>query len=185
MSVPSFIAGVSIANVLFYALAALIVCAALVLVISQNIVHNAVALLFALLGVTGIYFLLDAEFLAAVQLVIYVGGTLILIVFGVMLTNQAPKNWFGATLPQIVIALALGAILLAALILGIHSALSEIAVSAPTPSAYPMDSLGQALLGDWLVPFEIISVLLLVAMIGAAYLARGRKRSPDNLRSGT
>ena len=185
LSPHGFIAAVSIGNALFYAFAAMIACAALMMVISQNIVHTAVGLLFTLLGVTGIYFLLDAEFLAAVQLVIYVGGTLILIIFGVMLTNQSPRSRLGPSLPQVMVALTLGAILLIALVVAIHQVTPTLARSQPVPGEYPMDLLGQALLGDALAPFELISVLLLVAMIGAAYLARGRKRSNENSGSRT
>jgi NADH-quinone oxidoreductase subunit J len=171
----AFVADVSIANALFYAFTAMILCAALVVVISQNIVHMAVGLLFALLGITGIYFLLDAEFLAAVQIVIYVGGTLILIIFGVMLTSQTARGRFIPSLPQLVIALTLGAILMVTLIAAIHQVVPTLPQSKAPAGEYPMDTLGQALLGDALAPFELISVLLLVAMIGAAYLARGRK----------
>ena len=137
LSPHGFIAAVSIGNALFYAFAAMIACASLVMVISHNIVHTAVGLLFALLGV-------------------------------------------GPSLPQVMVALTLGAILLIALIAAIHNVTPTLPHSQPGPEQYPMDSLGQALLGDALAPFELISVLLLVAMIGAAYLARGRKRSNEN-----
>ena len=73
------------------------------MVISRNIVRTAVCLLFTLVGVAGLYFLLSAEFLAAVQLVVYAGGTLILIVFGVMLTSKSPFSRFEPKLVEIVI----------------------------------------------------------------------------------
>lgn len=159
--------------VLFYIFAALSAVGALGVVISRNIVRTAVFLLFALLGAAGLYLLLDAEFLSAVQLVIYAGGTLILIVFGVMLTSKSPFVKFEAKPLEIIAGGVMAAVLMAALVAGIFS--SRFVIANESPSEYPMLRLGQALLGDYLVPFELISVLLLVVMIGAAYLAKGRR----------
>src|SRR5215218_747720 len=80
--------------VLFYLFAIMAGGSAIAVVVTRNIVRTAVALLFTLAGVAGLYFLLNAEFLAAVQLVVYAGGTLILIVFGVMLTTKSPFSRF-------------------------------------------------------------------------------------------
>src|SRR5215207_3660058 len=88
-------------------------------VVSRNIVRTAVALLFTLMGVAGLYFLLHAEFLAAVQLVVYAGGTLILIIFGVMLTSKSPFSRFEPKLGEVVIAGSIGMLLLFSLGLGI------------------------------------------------------------------
>src|SRR3954451_7936449 len=93
--------------ILFYLFAAMAGGSALCVVISRNIVRTAVALLFTLAGVAGMYFLLNAEFLAAVQLVVYAGGTLILIIFGVMLTSKSPFMKFEPKLGEIVIALSI------------------------------------------------------------------------------
>src|SRR3982751_7123385 len=104
---------------LFYAFALMSALSAIGVVLSRNIVRTAVCLLFTLIGVAGLYFLLSAEFLAAVQLVVYAGGTLILIVFGVMLTSKSPFSRFEAKLGEVVTAVSMGAILLFALILAI------------------------------------------------------------------
>jgi NADH-quinone oxidoreductase subunit J len=166
--------------ILFYLFAFMAGGSAIGVVISRNIVRTAVFLLFTLTGVAGLYFLLDAEFLAAVQLVVYAGGTLILIVFGVMLTSKSPFSRFEPKLAEVIIAVSIGIVLLTALILAI--------LDTPFPSSsydaaggYPMTALGQALLGDYLVPFELASVLLLVVMIGAAYLAKGRRREEEKM----
>src|SRR5438552_15391695 len=98
--------------VLFYIFAVMAGGSALALVISRNIVRTAVALLFTLAGVAGLYFLLNAEFLAAVQLVVYAGGTLILIIFGVMLTSKSPFARFEPKLGEVIIAMSLGVVLL-------------------------------------------------------------------------
>jgi NADH-quinone oxidoreductase subunit J len=163
--------------VLFYLFALMSATSAVGVVISKNIVRTAVCLLFTLVGVAGLYFLLSAEFLAAVQLVVYAGGTLILIVFGVMLTSKSPFSRFEPKLGEIVLALSIGSILLVALIAAIVR--TTFASNAMEAGGYPVDKLGQTLLGDYLVPFELSSVLLLVVMIGAAYLAKGRRRESD------
>src|SRR5437762_4647161 len=163
--------------VLFYIFALMAGGAAVMVVISKNIVRMAVALLFTLTGVAGLYFLLNAEFLAAVQLVVYAGGTLILIIFGVMLTSKGPFSRFEPKLGEVIISISVGSILLIALIAGILR--TRFAANEIEAGYYPVDRLGQLLLGDFLVPFELASVLLLVVMIGAAYLAKGRRRESD------
>ena len=165
--------------VLFYAFATLAGGSALAVVLTRNIVRTAVALLFTLTGVAGLYFLLNAEFLAAVQIVVYAGGTLILIVFGVMLTSKSPFSRFEPKLGEVITAVSLGGILLFALIVGIvKTNFNDEPIGVGSEVRYPVDKLGQVLLGDYLVPFEVVSVLLLAVMIGAAYLAKGR-RSED------
>lgn len=170
---------------LFWIFALLAGLSAIAVVVSRNIVRTAVALLFTLVGVAGLYFLLGSEFLAAVQLVVYAGGTLILIIFGVMLTSKSPFTRFEPRTIEVVIALTLGVVLLAALGTAIWSAhFVESSRAADGTAMYPVGALGQALLGDYLVPFEIASVLLLVVMIGAAYLAKGRKREDRSVARG-
>jgi NADH-quinone oxidoreductase subunit J len=161
--------------VLFYAFALMSAISAIGVVVSKNIVRTAVCLLFTLVGVAGLYFLLNAEFLAAVQLVVYAGGTLILIIFGVMLTSKSPFSRFEPKLVEVMIATSINLVLLIALMLGILNTKFRVQPSSET-AHYPVDLLGQALLGDFLVPFELASVLLLAVMIGAAYLAKGRRR---------
>ena len=169
---------------LFYLFAGTAAVSAFGLVLSRNIVRSAVCLLFTLAGVAGLYFLLNAEFLAAVQLVVYAGGTLILIIFGVMLTSKSPFSRYEPKMAEVVVATSIAAILLIALVLAIHN---QVFLAAPPDATgagvprYPMARLGQALLGDYLLPFEIVSVLLLVVMIGAAYLAKARRRETGGM----
>ena len=117
--------------VLFYLFALMAGGAGVAVVVSRNIVRTAVALLFTLAGVAGLYFLLDAEFLAAVQLVIYVGGTLILIVFGVMLTSKSPFSRFEPKRGEVVLAAAMAVVLLAALVMAIPVSETAEKVAAP------------------------------------------------------
>jgi NADH:ubiquinone oxidoreductase subunit 6 (subunit J) len=168
---------------LFYLFAGVTAAAAVAVVASRDIVRTAVALLFALAGVAGLFVLLRAEFLAAVQLVVYVGGTLILIVFGVMLTSKSPFSRLHPRRGEVVVAVGLAAVLLATLAAARPTDL-------PPGGARPLDAaaadptadLGLALLGDYLLPFEVASVLLLAVMIGAAYLSKARRR--DDLAAG-
>ena len=162
-------------NALFYVFAVVATCSALGVVISRNIVRTAVCLLLSLLGVAGLYMSLHAEFLAAVQLVVYAGGTLVLIIFGIMLTHNPNLKPFPAKPLEVILALGLSLAMASALIMAIlRSGMGNRAPGELPP--YPIQSLGEALLGDYLVPFEIISVLLLAVMIGAAYLAKARRK---------
>src|SRR6267142_3360287 len=102
---------------LFWVFALMSGASALGVVMSKNIVRMAVFLLFTLAGVAGLYFLLSAEFLAAVQLVVYAGGTLILIIFGVMLTSKSPFSRFEPKLVEVIIAISIAAVLLVALLM--------------------------------------------------------------------
>lgn len=165
---------IDVASLLFYFFGAITAISAIGVVMSRNIVRMAVWLLFTLLGVAALYFLLHAEFLAAVQLVVYAGGTLVLIIFGVMLTSKSPFSRFEPKASEVAIAASLGAIVLASLVVGVLK--TKLPSQMSGEGVYPLTSLGQALLGDYLVPFEIVSVVLLVVMIGAAYLAKGRKK---------
>src|SRR5678816_2530184 len=142
----------TLAAALFYLFAGMAGVSAVGLVISRNIVRSAVCLLFTLTGVAGLYFLLGAEFLAAVQLVVYAGGTLILIIFGVMLTSKSPFSRFEPKAGEVVIAISVASVIFFALVLAITR--TKFASHAIETTAYPIDKLGQTLLGDFLVPFE-------------------------------
>src|SRR6267143_5830151 len=137
-------ADASTSAVLFWVFALLSGASALGVVISRNIVRMAVFLLGTLAGVAGLYFLLSAEFLAAVQLVVYAGVTLILIIFGVMLTSKSPFSRFQPKPAEIVISLAIGAVLMVSLVWGINSAISAgvFGSDAYAADSYPMVALG-------------------------------------------
>lgn len=160
-------------TVAFYIVAVVVVISALAVVLMRNIVYSAVALAMSFLGVAALYLLLSAEFIAAVQVILYVGAVLVLILFAIMLTHDSqssrsnPANlqapWAG------VVAVALLGVILAVLARSTWSqAQSTIGAVDLTPL------LGELLFNDYVLPFEIASVLLLVAMIGAIVLARQR-----------
>ncbi|MBX3396206.1 MAG: NADH-quinone oxidoreductase subunit J [Phycisphaerae bacterium] len=159
----------------FYIFAALVLGSALGIVVSKNIVRTAVCLLGALGGVGCLYFLLDANLLAAIQLIVYAGGTLILIVFGVMLTSQSPWVGFKPTRSQTVGAVIVALLLALGLITLTTTADWNVSSTAPLAASPTVAEVGHSLLTTYLAPFEVASVLLLVVMIGAAYLARSEK----------
>lgn len=153
----------------FYGLAALTLASAGVVAFSKNIIHSALALLGTFLGVAGLYITLSADFLAATQVLVYVGGTLTLILFAVMLTSRIDE--MKVSNPRAGLAVAFGLVTAVLLVLG------EVATRTPWPAearpAMPSTAkLGHAFLGEYLLPFEVGSVVLLAAMIGAVVLAR-------------
>jgi NADH-quinone oxidoreductase subunit J len=193
-------------NVLFCLLAAVTGVSAIGVVVTQNIVRAATWLLFALAGTAGLFFLLGADFLGATQLLIYVGGTLVLVVFGVMLTAQGPFINMKVSAAEWAIGMAVGLLLygvLAFVMAGVtpEKTLALTEEETNPPASLPASKhLGMALLGtrqaaqpafvtgarearsrertrmSYLLPFEIVSVHLLVVLIGAAYLARAKRR---------
>lgn len=159
----------------FYIFAAIALASAVGIVVSKNIVRTALGLLGTLGSVACLYFIANANLLGVIQLIVYAGGTLILIVFGIMLTSQSPWVVFKATRGQIAGA-SFVAVLLFVGITKLVTGVDWAGRSTGTLSASPtVDSVGQSLLTTYLVPFEVASVLLLVVMIGAAYLARTEK----------
>ena len=143
---------------------------ALWVVLSPNLIHSAVSLLFTLFGVAGLYVFLYADFIAATQIIIYVGGILVLIIFGVMLTNNIDdpnlSNKSQNQLPGAIFSLAL-LIMLINIVLNTNWYMEELITREST-----VNDIGMMLLSTYLLPFEIVSILLLAALIGAAMLSR-------------
>lgn len=170
-----------VAPILFYMFAALVAVSAWAVVFSQNIVRMSVYLLLTLGGVAACYFMLDAEFLAAVQLIVYAGGTLILIIFGVMLTSKNPFMQLKTAWYERVVGVAIGLFIAGGLTLAlIHSQLNDAGIITGEPRSHApgsyghVEQIGRGLLSDYLAPFELSAVLLLVVMVGAAFMARRR-----------
>lgn len=174
----------NLAVVLFAAVAAVTAVSAVGVAVSRSVVRAAVWLLFTLIGVAGLYFLLGAEFLGAAQLIVYVGGTLVLLVFGVMITNQGPF----AVLRTKPVEWVIGGVLAVGLFALLATASLQLATPTPPEeaSAPTVNDIGLSFLGvesdrkSYLLPFEIVSVHLLVVLVAAAYLARAKKRVLPN-----
>lgn len=161
-------------DLVFYVFAAVIVASAAMVAFSRNLVYSAFALLFTFFGVAGIYVLLSADFLAAVQLLIYVGGILVLIIFAVMLTHRISdvqiSNQSLRPAQGVLILIGILAILLGVVFKTQWSLESQLQHQPTT--AY----IGDSLLKKYLLPFEVVSVLLLAALMGAAVIVRREVR---------
>ena len=155
---------------IFYILAAFTVWAAGVVVLGKNIVRAAVALIFSFCGVAGLYVLLEAEFLAAVQVLIYVGGITILLLFAIMLTSRIGAGTTRMINDQVVLSALVGAGLLFGLGYAVLRGIPALTGPPHLPETSPF--LGRALLTTYALPFEVVSVLLLAGMVGAIVLAR-------------
>jgi NADH-quinone oxidoreductase subunit J len=154
----------------FYILAVLILGSALMVVTLRNIFHCALFLVLCLFSIAGIYILLEAEFIAAVQVLIYVGAVTILMIFAVMLTHQLTGKTIRQVNDQPVPAFLIVLSLLILTLLALSKTAWEVASSSGvSPSA---TELGRALMTFYVLPFEIVSVVLLVALIGAIVISR-------------
>ena len=157
-------------DLVFWCIAALTVISAAFVVLNNQLLYAAVGLLFSLLGVAGLYVFLWADFIAGVQLLVYIGGILVLIIFGIMLTNQISS----VRLSQTNVQQGVGAVVVTWLFIF----LSMVITKTPwliQPAIEPDSTtagVGVLLLTRYLLPFEVISVLLLGALIGAAVLSR-------------
>ena len=158
-------------ELIFIGILFIIAASALWVVSSPNLVHSAVSLLFTLFGVAGLYVFLYADFLAATQVVIYVGGILVLIIFGVMLTNKIDKPIIESNSSNKIIGVFIsGFIFLILSIIIFQTNWNALPNNSEGSSTVAL--IGRFILGDYLLPFELISILLLAALTGAAMLAR-------------
>ncbi len=166
-------------DVVFYTFALLTIVSAGIVVFSKNIVRSAFSLMVTFFGVAGLYVMLNADFIAVTQILVYVGGILVLILFGVMLTtrviNVEMKTGTLHAIPGSILAAVLVGTLCGVFWLT-DWVTPVVSNSAVSPSTAP--DIGRALMTTYLLPFEVASVVLLVAMLGAAMIARReRKRS--------
>ena len=161
-------------TVVFYGLAALVLGGAGGVAFSRNILHAAFLLLACLSGTAGLYFLVGADFLGVAQILIYVGGISVLLLFAVLLTNRIGDVkitnralGYGAAVP---IALLVGVFLVAAIAIAPWPRTE--AIATPTTAR-----LGDAFLREYLLPFELVSLVLLMALVGAMVIARRAARA--------
>ncbi len=157
-------------TILFYVLALIIVVSAVMVVFNKNVVHSAFSLFFTLFAISGIFVLLKADFIALTQIMVYVGGILILLIFGVMMTTKVTnvelKTKNLNTIPSLVFSIGIVTIL----IFVIFSTKWNIRLGLESEET--ITQIGIMLLSKYLLPFEIASIVLLVALIGSAMFAR-------------
>ncbi|MBT3216949.1 MAG: NADH-quinone oxidoreductase subunit J [Candidatus Marinimicrobia bacterium] len=158
------------ADVAFWMIVLLTIGSAVVVVHHEKLLYSAIALLFTLFGVAGLYIFLWADFLAAVQIVIYIGGILVLVIFGIMLTH----NISSVSISQPSLQKGVGGLLVASVLgsLGLMITKTPWLVQNTNEPIQTVETIGHLLMMDYLLPFEVASVLLLGALIGAATLSR-------------
>jgi NADH-quinone oxidoreductase subunit J len=163
-------------NIFFYAIAAVMVAAALVVVTNRNVVRSALALIVVFAGVAAQFVILAAEFVAVTQVLVYIGAIMVLMLFGIMLTRARIGRDVGSTNTHWPVAV--GTAVLLAVVMGY--ALIEnwgddalpVDRQITTVNGSNTATVGDAIFSQYLIPFEVISVLLLAALIGAIVIAR-------------
>lgn len=160
----------SVSSVIFYLIAAVTIGSAAIVAFSRNIIYSAFSLLGTFAGVAGLYIFLGADFVAAVQVLIYVGGIMVLILFAVMLTHRITDvqitNRTVGVIPALGVTIVL-VLLLTQTVRETDWAKGPAAGYLPT-----MTRIGDLFLQNYLLPFELASLVLLVALIGAVVIAR-------------
>ena len=156
--------------VAFYGLSALLVIAALMVVLSTNLFHAVLWLALALTGTAGIFLLLDAEFLAAVQLLLYAGGVVTIVVFAIVVTERL----VGERITQTNRRIAGGALVCGALLWLLVTTVMQrpLTTLRPTMSGDLTKAIGESVLTRFVLPFELLAFLMLAALLGAIYFAR-------------
>jgi NADH-quinone oxidoreductase subunit J len=154
----------------FWVLSIILVASALAVVLSKNLFHAVLWLAFALTGTAGVFLLLNAEFLAAVQLLLYAGGVVTIVVFAIVVTERL----VGERITQTNRRIGGGAIVAIALLYLIVSAVRERPLSADKPPLVDdlTRTVGEAVLTRFVLPFELLAVLMLTALLSAIYFAR-------------
>lgn len=163
----------------FYVFALLTIGSAVIVVTVRNIVHAAFSLMVTLFSIAGLYVFLQADFLAATQVIVYVGGILVLILFGVMMTSgrldmklkmERGQLFWGGLVTILIFALLLGVIRRTP-----WNVQEELGTVEGTTS-----QIGKAILqNEFLLPFEVASVILLIALIGAVLISRKEVREDE------
>jgi len=151
---------------------ALVLGASLGVVLARSLFHAVLWLALALVATAGLFVLLHAEFLAAVQVLLYAGGVVTIVVFAIMLTERL----VGASLAQTNRTVGIGAAVALAVFVGLATTILRAGRGGPAPAA-ALDTagLGRAVLTEWVLAFEVLGILLVAALLGALYLARSEE----------
>src|SRR5258707_1554015 len=163
--------------VIFFLLAALAVLGAVSLILQRHPIHSALSLILVMVSLAGLYLLIGAEFIAAVQIIVYGGAVMVLFVFVIMLLNAGEEERTNfsklATFGGIPLALALGGVIAAA----VARSQDTVQAATQTGATAPTKALANLLFQDFVYPFELTSFLILVAILGAIVLAAPRGES--------
>lgn len=150
-----------------------------VMIFTRTIFYAALALIVCLISIAGIYALLYAEFVAITQLIIYAGGVLVLILFGIMLTNRISGKPLISESHHVVISAIISIVMFLALIVAYQRTSFNQVDTAPTQGNH-INKIGIELMSTYVAPFEIGGILLLVCLVGAALMASSFKKN-DNV----
>jgi NADH-quinone oxidoreductase subunit J len=162
-------------GLMFYLLAAVVLVPGVCILFSRDIVHAAFWLMASLAGVAGLYLMLGADFLGFAQVLVYIGGILILIIFGLMVTHKEKVSLHQIARKRLLLpALVTGAITLLGLLTAIRGTSWAGATEAPLEPTSAR--IGYHLMSDYLLPFEVASILLLVGLVAGVYIARRREQ---------
>jgi NADH:ubiquinone oxidoreductase subunit 6 (subunit J) len=161
---------VSLEPIAFWALAAVLIASALATVLTRNLFHSVLYLALALTTTAGIFLSLDAEFLAAIQLLLYAGGVVTIVVFAIVVTERLVGDRITQTSRQIGTGLVIAGALLVAILVVFRRA--PLATPRPAVSGDLTRAIGQSVLTTYVLPFELLGVLFLAALLGAIYFAR-------------
>ena len=156
--------------VTFWGLAVLLIGSALAVVLTKNLFHSVLYLALSLTATAGVFLALDAEFLAAVQLLLYAGGVVTIVVFAIVVTERLVGDRITQTSRHIVAGLVLAGALLFGVLRFLRGA--DLPVERPLIAVDVTRVIGQVLLTEFVLPFELLAVLLLVGLLGALYFAR-------------
>ncbi len=166
---------------IFYIVAAIMIVFAIAAVNSRKMMRSVIYLLFVLMGVAGIFFLIDYNFLAAIQLTVYAGGIIVLMIFSVLLVHHIELEMEVAKTSKRIITAIASIIGIGVFLTTIYSYNFKVVENSKTTTTV---EIGEKLLnygeGGFILPFEVISVLLLAAMIGAIVIAKGGKLTDKN-----
>ncbi|MBA4319145.1 MAG: NADH-quinone oxidoreductase subunit J [Flavobacterium sp.] len=168
-------------KIVFYILALIMIVFAIASVTSRQMLRSVIYLLFVLIGVAGIYFLIDYNFLAAVQLTVYAGGIIVLVIFSVLLVHHIEMELEMAKLSK---KLLTGLVCLIGLGVFLATIYSTDFIVVENYKSTTVEDIGMGLLsyeaGGFILPFEVISILLLAAMIGAIIIGKGDKLTKND-----
>ncbi len=153
----------------------LTVVSAVFVTFSPKLLHAGFSLLFTFFGVAGLYVMMGADFLAGTQVLVYIGGVLILILFGILLTTKLPTADLFSHGGKRGLGLLVGALLLALLLVVVFR--TQWPLVQPGVAEATSRDIGRGFMTTWLLPFEVASILLLGALVGALHLARRREES--------
>ncbi|WP_420147172.1 NADH-quinone oxidoreductase subunit J [Spirosoma sp.] len=176
-------------QIAFYLFSILTLVGALAVLLTRNVLYAAFFLLLTLLGVAGLFVLASADFLAVAQIMIYVGGVLVLVIFGVMLTykaepslnSQQPNRIASPNRPRanrFVALLVAGGVFVALVALLIRA--NFVLLDQPVGWQSSINTIGKQLMTEYVVPFEIAGILLLASLVGATYLAASHRKTFRN-----